>query len=147
MKFNGGFLFLSVIVLSVSMLGGMLIAMPFDTEAKDDPDAHYEYTVDSIDIVKKKIPNTNKYKEVTVATITVYNHGYNDGKVGTYEFTYKVFKSRAGEVGTYYRYGTDTPNQYICDNGESITIGVSFDTVEKGGVIDTHSMRYRYVEV
>lgn len=145
MKFNGGFLLLFVIVFGASMLMGALIQMPFNSEAKDDPDAHYEYTVDSIEIVEKRV-DKDTVKKMTVATITVTNHGYNDGKVCTLDFSYKVFKSRAGEVGVYYHYSTPTPNQIVCDDGQSATITVTFDTTEKGGSISAMSMRYRYVE-
>ena len=124
MKFNGGFLFLFVIVFGFSMLMGVLIAMPFDTEAKDSDDAYLTYHIDSIDVDKKN--------GTTNMVVTVYNHGYVNAKVGTYDFTYKTFGGNAGGVGRHIHLASTNIKQYICEDRSACSFELIFKTIDKG---------------
>lgn len=121
MKFNGGFLLLFAIVFGASMLMGMLIAMPFDTEAKDDADAYLSYRVDDITVDDGK----------TYVTYTVFNHGYADGTIYGYYFTYEIPRPMAGKMGAYI-YSPDNMVVKECPKNSAVKLTVVFDTAVKG---------------
>lgn len=127
MRFNGGFLLLSVIVLGVCILGGMLIQMPFEEKVNDDADACVYYSIKDI---TEKVDEKTK-KEQTYITYKVINHGYADCKIYGYNFEYKAYRPQNGVMKPYI-YSPSNVFVKECPKGEVFEVTMVFDVITKG---------------
>lgn len=139
MRVNWGLIMLAGIVSAFAILMAVLIQMPFTSEAKDSEDAYYGYTIDEEYVAY----DINLERDVRHVIVTVSNHGYANDMVGTYDFSYKVFHSRAGGAGFYYHHAPMNITQKQCENGSMCSFELTFDTTSVGE-LDVHSATYRY---